>query len=258
VDAQGRIVAAGGSYKRGRGSFVAVARYLPNGALDRSFSGDGKVETDFPDVEEAFGRGLAFDSRGRIVVGGTGDSGFAIARYTPGGGLDPAFSGDGMLTGSLGAGDGGYCVGVAVDHSDRIVMAGGTPEGNGSDFALARLRPNGAFDRSFSGDGKVLTSFGRQWNNARGVAIDHSHRIVAVGATYAGNGPSAFAIARYTPAGRLDSSFSGDGKVTTSIAPLSTAYAVAIDPSDNIVVFGNGNDMSYGNKRGAVARYLGE
>jgi uncharacterized delta-60 repeat protein len=257
VDAHGRIVAAGNSAKRGRGRFFAVARYLPNGAADRSFSGDGQVETDFPNVQDAFGRGVAFDSKGRIVVAGTGDGGFAIARYTPAGGLDPAFSSDGMLTARLGSGAGGYGAGLAVDDSDRIVIAGGVPHGDGSDFALARFRPNGAFDRSFTGDGSVLTSFGRRFNDASGVAIDHSHRIVAVGTTYNNNPPSAFAIARYTPSGHLDSAFSGDGRVTTSIAPLSAARAVAIDPNDNLDVFGTGSDMSHGNQEGAVARYLG-
>jgi uncharacterized delta-60 repeat protein len=265
VDPQGRIVAAGSAFAHGQG-YVALARYLPNGALDSSFSGDGKQHTQFPDLTIGPATAVAFDSNGRIVTLGTGTGPssnrvFALARYTPGGGLDPAFSDDGMLTTRIGPGGPFSFIqrGLAVDASNRILIASDSDQGDKSKFALARLRANGTFDSSFSGDGQVLTSFGNDFNRAYGVAIDHAQRIVAVGMTGNSRSPSAFALARYTSAGRLDPAFAGDGKVTTSIAPQSIAQDVAIDPSGRIVVSGQLSSMipSKRNLRVAVARYLG-
>jgi uncharacterized delta-60 repeat protein len=262
VDPQGRIVAAGGGTRPGEGGVVDLARYLPNGAPDHSFSGDGKQHSQFPDDNNGFWRALAFDSRGRIVVAGTAFSPsqtFILARYTRAGELDPSFSGDGLLTTKIGPGGPFGDVGLAVDGSNRILFAGDDEQQDSSDFAVARLRVDGDFDPSFSGDGKVLTSFGRDFNAAYSLAIDHAQRIVAVGLTGNSRSPSAFALARYTPAGRLDPTFSGDGKVTTSIAPQSIAEDAAIDPSGRIVVSGQllSRDPRHPNGRIAVARYLG-
>jgi uncharacterized delta-60 repeat protein len=265
VDARGRIVVAGGAFRPKGGGFFALARYLPNGAADTSFSDDGHLHTQFPDLTNGPATAVAFDSKGRIVTLGTGNdpSGhevFTLARYTPGGGLDPAFSDDGMLTTRIGPGGPFSFIqrGLAVDASNRILIASDSGQGDTSKFALARLRANGAFDSSFSGDGQVLTSFGSDFNRAYGVAIDHAQRIVAVGMTGNSRSPSAFALARYTSAGHLDPAFSGDGKVTTSIAPQSIAQDVAIDPAGHIVVSGQLSSMtpSKPNLRIAVARYL--
>ena len=265
VDPQGRIVAAGSAFGRGQG-YVALARYLPNGALDTSFSGDGKQHTQFADVINGPARAVAFDSKGRIVVAGTATKPtdyhgvFIVARYTHAGGLDPTFSDDGMLTTRIGPGGPFGEVGLAVDDSNRIVFAGDDEPGNGdrTRLAIARLRVNGAFDPSFSGDGKVLTSFGLDFNRANGVAIDHAQRVVAVGTTGNSRSPSSFAIARYTPSGSLDPAFSGDGRVTTSIAHFSIAHDAAIDSSGNIVVGGElqSGDPRHSNVRIALARYM--
>ena len=89
----GKIVVAGGS----NGAF-ALARYLPNGTLDPTFSGDGKVLTDFGGVANA----LAIQpNNGRLVVAGwstaRGNTDFALARYLPNGTLDATFGGDGTV-----------------------------------------------------------------------------------------------------------------------------------------------------------------
>ncbi|HYG11850.1 MAG TPA: Calx-beta domain-containing protein, partial [Pyrinomonadaceae bacterium] len=62
----------------------AVARYAANGSPDNSFDGDGKVTTDFFDVDnEAFA--VVIQADGKIVAGGYADTGssrdFALARY---------------------------------------------------------------------------------------------------------------------------------------------------------------------------------
>jgi uncharacterized delta-60 repeat protein len=78
------------------------------------------------------------------------------------------------------------------------------------DFALARYNPNGKLDHSFSGDGKQTTDFGHRADSARAAAIRPDGKILV-----AGRSGKALALARYTPAGKLDLTFSHDGKQTS-------------------------------------------
>jgi uncharacterized delta-60 repeat protein len=123
----GGIVAAGASGWR-----FALARYEPDGTLDRRFSGNGKLTTGFGDrpSDRATARSMAIDSRRRIVaVGGA----FKLARYTPDGRLDRSFGARGKVRSSVGN---GYADAnsVAIDRRDRIVVAGGH-----ANFLVARF-----------------------------------------------------------------------------------------------------------------------
>ena len=88
----------------------------------------------------------------------------------------------------------------------------------------------GDLDPTFSGDGKELTSI-RVSAYGNGVAIQSDDgKIVAVGGSYAGaGGTHDFALARYMPDGSLDTSFDGDGKLTTDLGG-GVAYGVALVP----------------------------
>ncbi len=91
IQANGKIVVAGGAGGGATGGDFALARYNANGSLDTSFSGDGKRKTDFGANEGA--AGVAIQADGRIVAAGarvetssnpqyTRD--FALARYLGG------------------------------------------------------------------------------------------------------------------------------------------------------------------------------
>ena len=77
------------------------------------------------------------------------------------GDLDPAFSGDGVLTTPVAPGANGDAIsasGVAVQPDGKIVTAGRADMGaTGQDFALARYNADGSLDLSFSGDGIQTT-----------------------------------------------------------------------------------------------------
>ena len=64
LQGDGKIVAVG---RRRRGDFV-VARYNPDGSLDPSFSGDGKLTTDFEGADGA--TDVALQGDGKIVAVG--------------------------------------------------------------------------------------------------------------------------------------------------------------------------------------------
>jgi uncharacterized delta-60 repeat protein len=85
VDGQGRIVVAGRAAS-GTVFDVGLARYLPGGALDTSFDGDGLLTADFHGSgDEA--EDVALDAAGRIVAAGytlgPGGNEFALLRALP-------------------------------------------------------------------------------------------------------------------------------------------------------------------------------
>src|SRR4029079_12439575 len=123
---------------------------------------------------------------------------------------------------------------VAIQKDGGVVMAGGSH----GDFFLMRLRSDGKLDTSFGVNGKVRTNFIGDNDDARAVTIQPDGKIIAVGG--AGNGPlhGKFAIARYLPNGKLDHSFSGDGKRTISFADGGGANAVVVQADGKILIAG--------------------
>jgi uncharacterized delta-60 repeat protein len=101
IQPDGRIVLGGSSIDSG-GTIrrFSIARYTTTGALDTSFSGDGRLLTDVgASVDQAYA--IALQSDGRILQAGysfNGDNNdFSLVRYTVTGALDPTFSGDGEV-----------------------------------------------------------------------------------------------------------------------------------------------------------------
>jgi uncharacterized delta-60 repeat protein len=262
VQSDQQIVAAGVT---GFGVF-ALARYNPDGSLDLSFGGDGKVTTDIaPGLDEGLGAALQPD--GKIVVVGTagGQIGrrFALVRYNTDGSLDTTFGrGDGIVTTDMSS-SWDAADDVAIQPDGKIVVVGTAHSFAGdANFAVARYNANGSLDRSFSGDGKVQTNFiaGRHgYDYASAVALDPaSGRILAAGS--AGDqktqGGGKFALVRYNSDGSRDSSFSADGKVTTNFTRrLDWIGGLAIQADGKIVAGGAANDHSAEESRFALARY---
>jgi uncharacterized delta-60 repeat protein len=251
IDAHRRIVAAG----EGTNASFGVFRYKPSGALDRSFGADGRVTTGFPGpLHGAVATSVALDSRGRIVAAGRNcdfdpDSPrcqFGLARYRPDGSLDRSFGSDGRATTSFGRYD--WLNSVAIDSEGRIVAAGTHCEDGACSFILVRYRANGDLDSSFGGDGSVTTNFG-SYSELLSVAIDPRGRTVAAGWSDDGDGSGGFALARYLPNGDLDPSFGTRGKVTTKVGGGGTATSVVIDSRARILAAGS-NRLGF-----ALARY---
>ena len=163
--------------------------------------------------------------------------------------LDTFFSHDGVQTAFP---NGAAAYAVAIDHHDRIVLAGSTL-GAQPDIALARFTPGGRLDATFGQGGKVVTDLGAN-EYAFDMAIQHDGGIVVVGE----RGTAAadrFVVQRYRPNGTLDPGFAHGGTALTGFGRrFQSASAVAIMPSGRIVVAGStSNGVT---SRSAVARYL--
>ena len=82
----GKIVLAGSTDSRGKSQDFALARYLPDGTLDPSFSQNGKAVTAFRRRGRGRGvrdvaYGVAVDRQERILAVGSSGKDFAVARY---------------------------------------------------------------------------------------------------------------------------------------------------------------------------------
>src|SRR5918996_39668 len=243
IQADGKIVAAG-DVRTPSGEFMfALARYRPNGRLDDTFGGDGKVTTGF--AGQAFAESVAIQDDGKILAAGRfnpdpGNGRFALVRYQPSGALDDTFGGDGRVTtgfpGHAAARD------VAIQADGNIVAAGRFFRDGGTErFALVGYQPSGELDDTFGGNGKVTTGFaGSESAEAVGIAIQTDGKIVAGGDVLRPSGEFHFGLARYKPSGGLDDTFGGDGRVTTEFAESDSARAlgVAIQADGNIVAAG--------------------
>jgi len=112
-------------------------------------------------------------------------------------------------------------------------------------FALAemleprRLFAAGDLDLTFGGDGRVVTEATFLQGRAADVAVQADGKIVAALSL---PGEQSFVVARYNADGTLDTSFDGDGKVTTDIFSLGydEAFSVAIHANGKIVAAGSG------------------
>jgi uncharacterized delta-60 repeat protein len=221
IQTDGKIVAAGSSYN-GQNRDFALVRYNPDGSLDTTFDGDGKVTTDFGPYDEA--HSVAIQSDGKLVAAGTGSHSIALARYTIDGSLDASFGSGGIVSTQVVGADAGSLTLQSINGVEKIVTAsGGCESSSNCGFVLVRYNANGTLDTTFGGDGKITTDFGPFEDKANAVAIQSDEKIVAAGimpyAPYS-NGfgyYNHFALARYNPDGSLDTSFDGDGKVTTAV-----------------------------------------
>ena len=87
---------------------------------------------------------------------------------------------------------------VAIDSSNRILIAGAISNGSLSHSAVVRLQPNGFYDGSFGIGGRSDAGFGLGFSPgdaANALTLDRLGRIVIAG--YAGSSKGlAFAIAR--------------------------------------------------------------
>ncbi|MFE5711448.1 calcium-binding protein [Streptomyces sp. NPDC056501] len=221
------------------------------GDLDPGFDGDGRVTTDFGGFDQAGGVVVQV-ADSKIIAAGPAGGNFALARYNADGSLDTTFDTDGKVTTDFGGADEAF--GVAVQADNKIVAAGRSDTGGTNDFALARYNPtDGSLDTTFDTDGRVITNFGGNSDQADELAVQADGRIVAAGGSDAGGNPN-FALARFNPTdGSLDTTFDTDGRVTTDFVGVDAATSLAVQSDGNIVAAGRSNTA--GTVDFALARY---
>jgi uncharacterized delta-60 repeat protein len=198
------------------------------GTLDTTFGTGGTVITTLETVENdssgAVPLAIQFQGSGDILVlaevtitGANASSTLQVLRYTPAGALDTTFGSKGIAI--LPSSFTGSATGsaMAVDSSNRIVIAGVNSAG---DVVAARLTANGALDTTFGSSGISTTS--QSCCDAApalviepaSVGADASDIVFCGGLFPAGRtAPSTTVLVRWTPSGELDPTFGTGGIV---------------------------------------------
>ena len=263
VQRDGKIVVVGSAIMSGTGSDFAIARYNSDGTLDAPFGTDGKVTTNIgftclggcPDSAHS----VVLQPDGKIVAAGSAlrllnGYNFALARYNRNGTLDTDFGNDGTVMTKVGSVAGAFeaANSVALQRDGKIVVAGLATTFASPDFAVARFNSDGTIDTSFAGTGRVTTDFGIVApDDAQAVAVQPDGKIVAAGETFTITGFD-FAIARYNRDGSIDTSFGGDGRVTTNFDATTLTFtndevlALEIQQGGRIVAAGASGAVGIG------------
>jgi uncharacterized delta-60 repeat protein len=230
--------------------------YARNGDLDPAFGSGGKIVTDFAGGSD-YGRSVAIQADGKILIVGTSDSHAALARYNADGSPDQTFGSGGKVVVQL------YPTGeglteVVLQPDGKILAAGSPSQGQG--FILARFDPNGGLDPGFGTGGFATATFGDQIAEAEGVVLQPDGKIIVIGSSGAGYGSELndFAIARFNADGSVDQNFGSGGKLKTHFSGQfntgTRAAEAVLQPDGKLIVAGSyKNEGTF--REIALARY---
>jgi len=248
-----KLVVVGSSQVSSTETDLAVARFTKNGAPDPNFSGDGKTRMNFLGSSNSSGTVVAVRADGRILAagsaffgtphlrGGGGQTDFAIARFLPGGSLDPTFGGgDGQVTTDF-AGATDFVQAIARLGSGDFLVAGvsQTPSFE-QRVAVAQYRPDGTLDTAFSGNGKVVVNMvPGESETVAGLVVRPDGKIfVGVSARNAVSASSGsdIGLLLLRPDGTVATTFGGgDGKVFRDFGGSEDPSAMARDSNGRLV-----------------------
>lgn len=257
-----RIVVAG-YVDVGAGDHVpALARLLPrSGRLDPAFGDDGRLTLDvggqFETVTADRGpEGVQIVAGGGVRVQGGGTS-WHLARFDHDGALDPTFGDGGTTRFRMSTADCAFSYqqasDVAVTAEGKVVAVGDgcVDDEIGAPVAIpavARLRPNGSLDPSFSDDGRAFPvpdlPADASEQPARGLELGSDGRIFWSGwIAYPSGGPRAqMFVGGLRANGSPDPQFGPAGYQQIDVGPgPDEAEAITSDGDGRLVVVGLAN-----------------
>ena len=246
-------------------ALVPTAAWAAPGDPDTSFDGDGFRTGDFAGALDEANTVLVQDN-GRILAGGLSRPGpkndFALFRLLANGTPDSSFSDDGFVTFDFrGIGGNDEVSDLAQQANGRIVAVGEAQNADDTraGFAVARFRANGTLDPSFSGDGKLVVNFpGRDYALAFAVGLQGDGKILVAGETGdAGTTDWAYAVARITSTGAIDTTYGGgDGRIITNFAnDFDGVQDLEVQPDGKLLAGGWSRNNAGDNFRHSFARY---
>ena len=266
IDKEGRILVT--TWHRGESQLL---RYLPSGELDLDFGDRGRVTIGFDRLAGV--SDVDVDAQNRVIVaGGTPyvediPPTTYIARFAADGNLDSSFGNDGVATGDHPFG----ATAIKIDAADRITVLGDPPPESLGDLKvdpdsvgkfIARFNADGGADTTFRDNAPTLGF--RGGTNLLDFTIDPLGRIVIAGEELPGDPEDESVhfnslVLRLLPDGRLDPSFSGDGRAKPRARRFAdSAGGVATDQRGRILLSAS-NDYTVARLRddGAVDSSFG-
>jgi len=190
---------------------------------------DGKLTTTFETGSTERVMDLALQQDGKIVLAGTSNGKFALARYNVDGTLDTTFSADGKVTTQ------------SIDEvSDAVITL--LPDGKifvttsyiGS-VTMARFLPNGDVDTTFGINGKATVSnYGPYLYDFTPLA---NGKVLSAGTNYGATHD--FAISRYNADGSFDSSFGSNGTAIIDVGSDDYNPKILVQADGKVLISGH-------------------
>jgi uncharacterized delta-60 repeat protein len=243
LQSDGKIVVAGDTSPTSAGgqSTLLVTRFNADGTQDTTFGGGtGRVTSNYGNSHSQFGRALALQPDGKVVVGGfevpipmyPNIDVSVVARADSDGTTDTSFGGRGEAALESETANNALSA-VAPAPGGSVLGAGETTTAGKTDFYLVRLTPTS----TEFGSSATQLDFGGD-DGATAMALLPNGKIVVAGYTDT-NGTEDFAIARFNSDLSLDTSFGTNGKTVVDIGGSDAAEAMTIQPDGKIVLVGS-------------------
>ena len=257
--ADGRLMVVGNATFAGSFDDMAFARFLPNGALDTTFSGDGRtVITRSTPADALFA--VALDGEERIITAGKlegNNSDMVAVRLLPDGSPDPAFAAAGLFVTQEHVGE------VAEDFVLRsdggITLVGawrlGQPD---ADLAVLQLDANGTMDEAFGVDGMFRPSEPGSTSAAIEVEEVADGKLLILGKRYSSGSPEQIFMGRITATGEWDVTYGSGGRSFLPVGPPFIGFArdMVVLPDGKALVTTDVVDTSNGEASILVMRVL--
>jgi uncharacterized delta-60 repeat protein len=247
------IVAVGYSKVTAAQPRLSLGRFTSTGAPDESFGTDGFTHLD--SYLGSYGKAMAFDSNGKILVtgehGDDNDKDLFVARFLANGVLDTTFDTDGIAIYDPGEGSFAAGLGLAVSGNNFIVAVGYQSDGSEENTLLVAFDETGAPLNSFNGNGVVIQDLdcatpacNSASDRATDVLVLASGSIIITGhygaAAAADASVQVAANLRYSTSGLIDPTFAGsDGDFIYTQSGGWVANASVLSADQSVVVVGS-------------------
>jgi uncharacterized delta-60 repeat protein len=193
IQPDGKIVVAGSAFRTATDGAFAAVRYDTAGALDPTFSSNGKVFSNTGPIYD-FATSVEIQSDGKILLAGVRQNNnggvFQHIRFNTNGTVDKKWK-----TNFAGVWEAAYS--VALTAAGKIVTGGRSDNGGDSRMSLSCHLSDGARDMSFGKSGKVKTDIDTGSDGISTIRIQADNKIVAIGTTHDAAGRGRFIVARY-------------------------------------------------------------
>ncbi len=258
IASDGKIIVTMQGHGRQNDERIFLARHMPDGTLDRTFSIEGIYSTQLAKRSSVIDVKLCPD--GRIVVGaaaGTPDGeALRFLRLSRDGARDESFGTDGVVS-LQSCNPGPHCqsstlLSMAVAPDGTIIGTGhAINEHNQYGCIVVRLLRDGSLDTSLGKGGIAKAQTAQLVPRGRSFAETATRqpdgKFVLAGNATDANGDLVWAVTRFSANGMPDASFGHNGAIRIDAKhpkatpdPYARATTVVIDPSDGkIIVAGN-------------------
>jgi len=230
-----KIIAAG-TIEIDESNHFLIARYNNDGSLDTSLNSTGFIT---PIVGSNCSVNIVLDSADNLVIGGTCDQAFIVARYTSSGLADTTF---GQEAGHTTTAIGEQCEikGLLIEPDGKLIAAGFSMANGKMRCALAKYLANGTLDTSFGTSGTLVATPGFH-SSAHAIARQTDGKIIIAGWAHFG-GSEQVVLIRFNTDGTTDTSFGSSGTIITQIGLMSHANALVVQSDGKIVIAGNSDN----------------